>query len=371
MARPAACALCGRDIEPHDRGSRPACCKRCIAKTDREIARMPRVDCRECGKALSTRTRAARYCSDACRSPAARRARAEGRRKYAADPEKRALQLARLRRSAAARGARERGDKRPPRASRGVKSPKPSQGSDEPYPCALCGRYFAPHGGRGRRQVHCKRCRAKADKEIGRERAQLQGVRHKVFHVEPRRPLLPKGMQRRRPEPHQPRERPQAHGRPREARRGSGAHEGAVRRQQGREKGRGGRAAERAVRIRRLHSPVNCAPGLARAGHGRGGKGGQARGREARKRFNAALRRAAAVLYHFELQMAGVVLLTAMAAGAVSLWIKRRRERAADRERAQADAEERAREVEGGARAGGGEEEIEAPGGDGDPKPNK
>ena len=104
---------------------------------------------------------------------------------------------------------------------------------------------------------------------------------------------------------------------------------------------------------------------------GGGGKGGQARGREARKRFNAALRRAAAVLYHFELQMAGVVLLTAMAAGAVSLWIKRRRERAADRERAQADAEERAREVEGGARAGGGEEEIEAPGGDGDPKPNK
>ena len=132
---------------------------------------MPRVDCRECGKALSTRTRAARYCSDACRSPAARRARAEGRRKYAADPEKRALQLAHLRRSAAARGARERGDKRPPRASRGVKSPKPSQGSAEPYPCALCGRYFAPHGGRGRRPVHCKRCRAKADKEIGRERA--------------------------------------------------------------------------------------------------------------------------------------------------------------------------------------------------------
>lgn len=33
------------------------------------------------------------------------------------------------------------------------------------------------------------------------------------------------------------------------------------------------------------------------------------------------------MLYHFELQMAGVVLLTAMAAGGISLWIKRRRSR--------------------------------------------
>ena len=33
------------------------------------------------------------------------------------------------------------------------------------------------------------------------------------------------------------------------------------------------------------------------------------------------------VLYHFELQMAGVILLTAMAVGGISLWIKRRRER--------------------------------------------
>jgi len=31
------------------------------------------------------------------------------------------------------------------------------------------------------------------------------------------------------------------------------------------------------------------------------------------------------VFYSFELQMAGVILLTAMAAGGVSLWIKRRR----------------------------------------------
>ncbi len=33
------------------------------------------------------------------------------------------------------------------------------------------------------------------------------------------------------------------------------------------------------------------------------------------------------MLYSFELQMAGVILLTAMAAGGISLWLKRRKER--------------------------------------------
>ena len=33
------------------------------------------------------------------------------------------------------------------------------------------------------------------------------------------------------------------------------------------------------------------------------------------------------MFYHFELQMAGVILLTAMAVGGISLWLKRRRER--------------------------------------------
>ena len=32
------------------------------------------------------------------------------------------------------------------------------------------------------------------------------------------------------------------------------------------------------------------------------------------------------MLYSFELQMAGVILLTAMAAGGLSLWLKRKRE---------------------------------------------
>ena len=31
------------------------------------------------------------------------------------------------------------------------------------------------------------------------------------------------------------------------------------------------------------------------------------------------------MLYSFELQMAGVILLTAMGAGGISLWLKRRR----------------------------------------------
>lgn len=80
------------------------------------------------------------------------------------------------------------------------------------------------------------------------------------------------------------------------------------------------------------------------------------------------------MLYHFELQMAGVVLLTAMAAGAVSLWLKRRREGAADTERARAEAEERAREVETGARAGGGpdtEPKDDTAVDGGRPQPNK
>lgn len=32
------------------------------------------------------------------------------------------------------------------------------------------------------------------------------------------------------------------------------------------------------------------------------------------------------MFYHFELQLAGIILLTAMAAGGISLWIKRRRD---------------------------------------------
>ncbi len=44
------------------------------------------------------------------------------------------------------------------------------------------------------------------------------------------------------------------------------------------------------------------------------------------------------MLYSFELQMAGVILLTAMAAGGISLWIKRRRYRKPEAEEEEQDA---------------------------------
>ena len=169
MAEPAACTLCGGGIEPHGRGSRPAYCKPCMARADRKIARMPRVDCRECGKTFPTKTRAVHYCSDACRFVATRRANIENQRRYEADPEKRALKRARARLAAATRRARARGEKPPPIASRDVGSLKRNARAAEPYACGLCGRDFAPYG--GRRPTYCRRCTAKTDKEIGRAMA--------------------------------------------------------------------------------------------------------------------------------------------------------------------------------------------------------
>ncbi len=43
------------------------------------------------------------------------------------------------------------------------------------------------------------------------------------------------------------------------------------------------------------------------------------------------------MLYYFELQMAGVILLTAMAVGGLSLWLKRRKIRKASEEAAEND----------------------------------
>ena len=166
MAKPPACRLCGREFDPPRRSGSRVYCKRCTAKADREIAKTLSVDCKECGKAFPARTRAARYCSVECRSAAARRANAESQRRYRADPQSNARNLA-LARASAARRAAERGEK-PPRESRGAKSLKPNATPAEPYPCALCGRRFAPYG--GRRPIHCKRCSARVDKEIARKR---------------------------------------------------------------------------------------------------------------------------------------------------------------------------------------------------------
>ena len=161
------CRACGRDFKRFYRRGRHSYCKRCTARADKEIARMPRVDCKECGKTFSTKTRAIRYCSDACR--AAHRIDAETRRRHNADPEKRVLRLARARAYNADRKAGERGDKRPPQASRDVARPRRSAKAAEPYPCALCGRDFVPPRRRGRHPFHCKRCRANADRKIGRK----------------------------------------------------------------------------------------------------------------------------------------------------------------------------------------------------------
>ncbi len=165
MAGTAACRLCGRDIGPRRRPGSSAYCKRCMAKADRKIARTASADCKECGKPFPTRTRSVRYCSDACRTVATRRTRAENQRRDYADPEKRALLVARLRLSAAARRAKRRGD-RPPRANRDVESLKPNPKSAEPYACALCGRNFVPYG--GARPIHCKRCSARMNREMAR-----------------------------------------------------------------------------------------------------------------------------------------------------------------------------------------------------------
>ena len=167
MAKATVCRLCRRSITPSGRGGRPVYCRRCTAKADRENARKPRVACKECGKAFPTKTRSVRYCSDGCRTASARRANIESRRRYEADPKKRAIKLARERARAAARRARERGERPPPRARRDVKGLRRNAKAAEPYACGLCGRDFAPYG--GARPVHCKRCSAKIDRELGRK----------------------------------------------------------------------------------------------------------------------------------------------------------------------------------------------------------
>ena len=169
MAKMLTCRTCGRDFARYLRTGRNSYCRHCTAKADKEIARILRVDCRECGKPFPTKSRVVRYCSDECRSSAARRRNAENQRKYTADPEKRAIKLARARASRAARRAGDRGKRppSPPRAGRAAVIPRRNAEAAEQYACGLCGRHFEPYG-RGSRPVHCRQCAAKADKEIAR-----------------------------------------------------------------------------------------------------------------------------------------------------------------------------------------------------------
>lgn len=118
------------------------------------------VDCRVCGKAFSTKRSAARYCSDACRTEAKLRHNSEYVQKYLADPEKRAIALARARATRAARSAKKEGAGRRPRARRAAGS-RP-RAAPKSAACRLCGRTFEQYGGTS--HAYCKACTAKADR---------------------------------------------------------------------------------------------------------------------------------------------------------------------------------------------------------------
>ena len=96
------CRLCGRSFERRGSGYY-AYCRQCRDKADREAAKAQRASCKECGKEFSTKTRLVRYCSDACRTAAARRAASKEGRRRRADPEQRAIIAARARAWTAAR----------------------------------------------------------------------------------------------------------------------------------------------------------------------------------------------------------------------------------------------------------------------------
>lgn len=163
MAEPITCKLCGRDFAPYSR-SYHVYCRRCRAKSDRRLGRTMIVKCRVCGGGFSTAHPLACYCSDKCRAEARRRADREYHRRYSSDPKKRALVLARGRATAAAHADRERGGRRRPAGRAAGRLSRNQEASTAV--CEMCGRSFAQYGGTIR--VHCRRCTAKADRDIGR-----------------------------------------------------------------------------------------------------------------------------------------------------------------------------------------------------------
>ena len=163
MAVQAACRLCGRSFEPYGRANHSHC-KQCTAKADRAIAQEPVVQCKECGKEFAAPSRKYHYCSTACRDEFARRRNLANRRRYMADPERRAIALARSRMYGAASRARKGGGSM--RGKSGTVRPARAADASDKIACALCGRTFARYA--GSRTVHCKRCRARADREIAK-----------------------------------------------------------------------------------------------------------------------------------------------------------------------------------------------------------
>ena len=102
-AEPSTCRLCGRKFAQYGHTPCNAYCKRCTAKSDREVGRTLRLKCQVCGGRFSTTTRSARYCSDECRAESAMRSRREDERRYRADPARRAIAAAQGRARLAAR----------------------------------------------------------------------------------------------------------------------------------------------------------------------------------------------------------------------------------------------------------------------------
>ena len=176
MSNSAACKVCGRSFEqPRERGGRRFFCERCRAKADAEIARELRVKCKECGKAFTTTSRHAKYCSRECSAEPRRRYAREYQRRAMADPEKRAIIMARVRASAAASAARKRGGGPP------QKPPAPrADPNAEPSVCRLCGRAFEQYG-YAHCHVYCKECTARADKAIARKMRVKCGECGKAF----------------------------------------------------------------------------------------------------------------------------------------------------------------------------------------------
>ena len=108
------CGLCGRSFVPRGCASR-VYCRRCMDKAERELARVLRVKCKECGKTFSTTDRIVRYCSEECSAEGMRRGRGESVRRGMADPARRAVAAARTRAWNAAQKAKEGKRRRRPR----------------------------------------------------------------------------------------------------------------------------------------------------------------------------------------------------------------------------------------------------------------
>ena len=159
-----ACKLCGRNFRLHSGAGHRSYCNRCMDKAGGKIHRMLSVECAVCGKRFSTVRSIARYCSDGCRAEGRRRSYLESYRRRMADPEKRALTRARGRLAAAAIAARKRGGRRRTAGSSDGSPPRGAAGTA--VDCGLCGRSFVPRGRSSR--VYCRRCAAKAERELAR-----------------------------------------------------------------------------------------------------------------------------------------------------------------------------------------------------------